>query len=171
MSILLTIALFALIIVFHEFGHFAIAKLAGMRVYEFALGFGRPVLMSFKRRGTQYSLRPVPIGGYVRIAGMEPDEDVPDGFDKKPILSRLAVIASGSGMNFLLAVLLFWFIGVAFGKVVGQSAQLARVLPDTPAAVAGLAPGDKLLYVRPVPVIQSWLEVAPTVKPRKTMEV
>jgi len=170
-SILLTIALFALIIVFHEFGHFVIAKLAGMRVHEFSLGFGGPALLSFKWRGTQYSLRPVPIGGYVRIAGMEPDEDVPDGFDKKPILSRLAVIASGSGMNFLLAVLLFWFIGLAFGKVVGQSSQLARVLPDTPAAVAGLAPGDKLVYAQPVPVIAPGAEVAPTVEPRKTMDV
>jgi regulator of sigma E protease len=170
-SVLLTLALFALIILFHEFGHFVVAKLAGMPVYEFSLGFGRPVLASFKRGGTQYALRPVPIGGFVRIAGMEPDEDVPHGFDKKPVWARLAVIASGSGMNFVLAIILFWVIGLVFGEVVGNSTSLARVLPGTPAAVAGLHPGDALVDAGPVAVTAPEVRAAPTSKPPRRMSV
>lgn len=150
--ILFTIALFAAIIVFHEFGHFVAAKLAGIPVYEFALGFGRPVLLSFRFRETRYSLRPFPIGGYVRIAGMEPEEDVPNGFDKKPIPSRLAVIGAGAGMNFVLAIILFWVMGLVFGRVVGHTTEVRRVAPGDPAAVAGIRPGDVLVFARPVPV-------------------
>ncbi len=168
-AILLTIALFALIIVFHEFGHFIVAKLSGMPVHEFSLGFGRPVLLSFERGETRYCVRPIPIGGFVRIAGMEPDEDVPNGFDKKPIWSRLGVIASGSGMNFVLAVLLFWIIGMVFGKIVGDSTRLASVLPGTPAAAAGLVPGDTLVYAEPAPVIEAGPAVSPAAAPRKKM--
>ncbi|HUT73776.1 MAG TPA: M50 family metallopeptidase [Armatimonadota bacterium] len=171
MSVLLTLALLALIILFHEFGHFVVAKLAGMAVYEFSLGFGHPVLLSFKRGGTQYALRPVPIGGFVRIAGMEPDEDVPHGFDKKPVWARLAVIASGSGMNLVLAVILFWVIGLVFGEVVGSSTSLARVLPGTPAAVAGLHPGDTLVDAGPVAVTAPEVRAAPTSKPSRQMSV
>jgi len=145
LPIILTIAVFAAIIVFHEFGHFVAAKLSGIPVYEFALGFGRPILLSFKWRGTQYSLRPIPIGGYVRIAGMEPDEDVPNGFDKKPVLSRLAVIASGAGMNFVLAIIIFWTMGMVFGKVVGHTSEVSRVAANSPAAHAGIQPGDVLI--------------------------
>jgi regulator of sigma E protease len=149
-AIIVTIGVFAAIIVFHEFGHFIMAKLAGIPVYEFALGFGRPVLLSFKWRGTQYSLRPIPVGGYVRIAGMEPDENVPNGFDKKPIIARLAVIAAGAGMNFVLAIILFWIMGLAFGKVTGYTTELARVMSGTPAAAAGLQVGDKLVFAEPI---------------------
>jgi regulator of sigma E protease len=148
--IILTIAVFAAIIVFHEFGHFIAAKLAGIPVYEFALGFGRPILLSFKWRGTQYSLRPVPVGGYVRIAGMEPDEDVPNGFDKKPFFSRLAVIVSGAGMNFVLAIIIFWIMGMVFGQVVGNTSRVSRVAENSPAAHAGILPGDVLISAAPL---------------------
>jgi len=171
LPILLTIALFALIIVFHEFGHFIVAKLSGIPVYEFALGFGRPVLLSFKRRETQYSLRPVPIGGYVRIAGMEPDEEVPNGFDKKPVLTRLAVIASGSGMNFVLAIILFWIMGMAFGKVVGRTTGIGRVMAGSPAAAAGIQVGDVLVFTEPVPVGEPSPEVKATSKPQRKMSL
>ena len=169
--IILTIALFALIIVFHEFGHFVMAKLSGIPVYEFALGFGRPVLLSFKRRETQYSLRPFLIGGYVRIAGMEPDEDVPNGFDKKPVLARLAVIASGSGMNFVLAVIIFWIMGMVFGRVVGHTTAIGRVMPGTPAAAAGLQVGDALVFAKPVPLGRPTAEVKAVAKPAHKMSL
>ncbi|UCH33492.1 MAG: site-2 protease family protein [Armatimonadota bacterium] len=171
MSIVLTVALFALIIVFHEFGHFVAAKLARIPVYEFALGWGRPVLLSFKWRGTQYSLRPIPVGGYVRIAGMEPEEDVPDGFDKKPVFSRLAVIASGSGMNFVLAIILFWVMGVVFGTVVGHTTEIRRVMPGTPAAAIGLQPRDVLIHAEPVALVEKMPEVMPVATPPKKMKL
>jgi len=150
LPIILTVAVFAAIIVFHEFGHFIAAKVAGIPVYEFSLGFGRPILLSFKWRGTQYSLRPIPVGGFVRIAGMEPDEDVPNGFDKKPVFSRLVVIASGAGMNFVLAIIIFWIMGMVFGKVVGHTSAVSRVADNSPAAHAGIQPGDVLISAAPL---------------------
>jgi regulator of sigma E protease len=169
--ILFTIALFAAIIVFHEFGHFVAAKLAGIPVYEFALGFGRPVLLSFKFRQTQYSLRPIPIGGYVRIAGMEPDEDVPNGFDKKPIPARLAVIGAGAAMNFVLAIVVFWVMGLIFGKVIGHTTEVRRVVPHNPAAIAGIRPGDVLVFARSVPLGKPVPAVQPVPAPPQHMKL
>ena len=169
LPILLTIGVFALIIVFHEFGHFVIAKLSRIPVYEFSLGFGRPVLLSFKWRGTRYCLRPFPLGGFVHIAGMEPDEDVPHGFDKKPLLARLGVIAAGSGMNFVLAVIIFWVMGMAFGKIIGVTPKIGRVAPGKPAAAAGMHVGDELLFAEPVPVGKRFPTVEATGTPERTM--
>jgi len=166
-----TIAAFAAIIVFHEFGHFIIAKLARIPVYEFALGFGRPVLLAFTWHGTQYSIRPVPIGGFVRIAGMEPDEDVPNGFDKKPTITRVGVIAAGAGMNLVLAIIIFWIMGLAFGRITGQTTRIARVLANTPAAAAGLQPGDVLLSVTPVPAGPERLAVKSVPAPPHPMKL
>lgn len=142
-----TVLIFALIIVFHEFGHFAAAKLSGMRVHEFAIGFGRPVLFRFKIGETVYAWRPIPLGGFVRIAGLEAEEDVPDGFDKKPLRSRVAVIGSGPVMNFVLAVLLFWLAYGTYGKIVEVLPRIERVLPGGVAQQAGIRAGDVLLSV------------------------
>ena len=169
--IILTVALFALILVFHEFGHFVLAKLWRIPVYEFALGFGRPILLSFKWRGTQYSLRPIPFGGFVRIAGMEPDEDVPNGFDKKSIPARLGVIAAGSAMNFVLAIIIFWIVGLAFGQIVGHTSRIQRVLPGTIAASAGIQAGDVLVYAEPAPVGKRPAEVKPAAPPLHQMKL
>jgi len=171
LGIIVTIAAFAAIIVFHEFGHFVIAKLARIPVYEFALGFGRPVLLAFKWHGTQYSLRPVPVGGFVRIAGMEPDEDVPNGFDKKSTITRVGVIAAGAGMNFVLAIIIFWIMGLVFGSVTGVTSRIARVLPNTPAATAGLQPGDVLVSATAVAAEASPLAVRTVPAPAHPMKL
>jgi regulator of sigma E protease len=135
---------FGLIVFVHEGGHFLFARLAGMAVYEFSLGFGRPLLFSFKRGETQYSFRLWPFISYVRIAGMEPDDDHPRGFDKKPRWQRAIVLVAGCVMNFGLAVVLFIAMGLIFGKIVATN-ELAFVAPNTPAAKAGLMANDRLL--------------------------
>jgi regulator of sigma E protease len=141
-----TILIFGLMIMIHEFGHFIVARRAGMRVEEFALGFG-PVLLSATRGDTQYSWRLVPIGGYVRIAGMEPGEDVADGFDKRPWGWRLGVIFAGCVMNLILAIGIFCFQYMVIGLPVGVTPTLARVMPHGAAAQAGLQRGDRIVAV------------------------
>jgi len=141
----LAIALvFGLIVFVHEAGHFLTARLAGMAVYEFSLGFGRPLLFWFKRGETQYSIRLWPFISYVRIAGMEPGDEHPRGFDRKPRWVRGIVLVSGCLMNFALAVALFIAMGVLFGKTVATN-ELSFVDAGTPAAKAGLVTGDRLV--------------------------
>ena len=95
----ISIFVFGLLVLFHEFGHFATAKLTGMRVDEFAIGFG-PKLASYRRGETLYSLRAIPLGGFNKIAGMDPDEEKDErSYSSKPILARMLVILAGSAMN------------------------------------------------------------------------
>ncbi|MBC7189924.1 site-2 protease family protein, partial [Candidatus Aerophobetes bacterium] len=110
MTFLLMIAVFLLLVIPHELGHFLAAKLSGMRVERFSIGFG-PKLWGFKRKDTEYLICLFPVGGYVKIAGMAPGEqDVKDGFYSKPFPKKLAVVLSGSLMNFFVSALLFSFI-------------------------------------------------------------
>jgi len=148
--ILPAILIFALIIVFHELGHFLVAKACRIPVHEFSLGFMRPILFQRKWGGTTYSIRAVPLGGFVRIAGMEPDEEDPNGFDKKSKSARFAVLFAGPFMNFVLAALLFWVVGISYGINIGVTNAIQRVIPGTPAQHAGLRAGDRLISVASV---------------------
>ena len=117
--------------VVHEFGHFITAKLTGMRVDEFAVGFG-PKIYQTTEGETQYSLRLIPLGGYNKIAGMDPDEEpTPDGFTSKPIFSRMLVILAGPIMNFILPVLLFFGIfAILLTPFVPSPRNRANLPPD-----------------------------------------
>lgn len=146
-SVTIIIALFILgvIIAVHEFGHFIVAKATGIRVEEFSIGLG-PVLVGKKWGETYYSLRAIPIGGFNKMSGMESDVKDPKGFNNKPVSKRVAVIASGSLMNFVLAIILFILV---FGFV-GMPANVnivGDVIPGKPAEEAGLETGDKILAV------------------------
>ena len=103
LTILAAVLVFGILVTVHEFGHFITAKLTGMRVDEFAIGFG-PKLYQQKDGDTLYSLRMIPLGGYNKIAGMDPDDPVtPDSFKSKSIPRRMLVILAGSLMNFILS--------------------------------------------------------------------
>ena len=109
-TILAAIFVFGVLITVHEFGHFITAKMTGMRVDEFAIGFG-PNIFQKKVGETLYSLRIIPLGGYNKIAGMDPEEpDSNDSFKSKSIPARMLVILAGSLMNFLLPIILFFSI-------------------------------------------------------------
>lgn len=169
------IPVFGVLIFIHELGHFAVAKFFDIRVHEFALGFG-PVVAGFDRGETRYNLRAVPLGGFVRMAGMdEAEKDDPRGFNQKPMLARFFTIFAGPFMNFVLASLLLsgyiYSQGVpspdpVLGDVLTQCQVVVNGQSQTascPAAAAGLKAGDKVLSVNATPVT-SWNDILEQVK-------
>ena len=147
-TILAAIFVFGVLITVHEFGHFITAKMTGMRVDEFAIGFG-PNIFQKKVGETLYSLRIIPLGGYNKIAGMDPEEpDSDDSFKSKSIPARMLVILAGSLMNFLLPIILFFSIFMINGiqKPVDQPI-LGTIMEDKAAAQAGLQVGDRILAI------------------------
>ncbi len=144
-----SIFVFGLLVFIHELGHFAVAKWVGIKVYEFSLGFG-PRLVGFKKGDTAYNLRLFHLGGFVRMAGMDPQEEgyeaEENGFNKKSVWQRIGVILAGPLMNFVLAVIL---LGIIYG-VQGlpmPTTQVDNLVAGQPAEKAGLKPGDKILEI------------------------
>ncbi|HHW49670.1 MAG TPA: RIP metalloprotease RseP [Clostridiaceae bacterium] len=141
MSILLGIIALSVLIIVHELGHFIVAKLSDIKVLEFSIFMG-PKLFSVKRGETVYSVRAVPLGGFVRMEGEEEASEDERAFNKKPLLTRAAVIAAGPVMNFLVAVITI----VAIVSVTGyHTTEIGRVSPGSPAFQAGLRTGDKII--------------------------
>jgi regulator of sigma E protease len=147
-TVIATVLVFGMLIFFHELGHFITAKWTGMRVDEFALGFG-PKLVSHRKGETLYSLRVIPLGGFNKIAGMDPDEEQDErSFQSKPLLSRILVIIAGSAMNFILPIVLFVIVFMASGvNEASQQPIIGSLLPDRPAVVAGLSAGDRIIEI------------------------
>ena len=171
LTILAAVFVFGVLVTVHEFGHFITAKLTGMRVDEFAIGFG-PKIYQQKDGETLYSLRAVPLGGYNKIAGMDPDDPPePGSFKSKPIPARMLVILAGALMNFLLPVLLFSGIFFAQGaeRMINEPV-LGNVMAGMAADKAGLRAGDRLLTINGQPV-QDWQSVVTTLRANGTREV
>ena len=150
MSWFLAITGFALLVVVHEAGHFTAAKAVGMRVERFFLFFP-PKLVSVTRGETEYGIGAIPLGGFVKITGMNPEEEIPPevehrAYYRQPVWKRIVVIAAGPFVNIALAVILFFLLAVGFGLDTGPINRVGTVSPDLPAATA-LQPGDKLLAV------------------------
>jgi regulator of sigma E protease len=158
MSWVLTILGFTLLIVLHEFGHFAAAKAVGMRVERFSLFFP-PKLFGVRRGETEYMIGAIPAGGYVKITGMNPNEEIPPevvqrAYYRQPVWKRLVVIGAGPAMNVLVAFAILWGVyALSAQHPRTDRARIATVQPGRPAA-AVLRPGDILLAVdgRPVSV-------------------
>ncbi len=149
MSWVLAFLGFAALIILHEAGHFAAAKAVGMRVERFALFF--PPLAAKVRRGeTEYAIGTIPLGGYVKITGMNPAEEIPPelahrAYYRQAVWKRIVVIAAGPAVNIVLAFLILWVLFWANG--IGEATQrIGDVEPRSPAA-AVLQPGDRLLAV------------------------
>ena len=148
MTLVYFLLLVSLLVVIHELGHFVVAKLLDIRVLRFSLGYGRP-LVRFTIGDTQYQLALFPLGGYVRILGVEGDtedaRDIGRSFASRPLWQRLAVVFAGPAANFLLAgVIYFSFFA---GHTDLPAAVIGDVLPGGPAANAGLEPGDRVLDI------------------------
>lgn len=150
---LLTIGI---LVVAHEFGHFIVAKRCGMRVEEFAVGFGPKWIVLARKNGTEYTIRPVPLGGFVRIAGMDAqDQDNPEPgtFFSKPIWQRNAVVLAGPIMSLLLGYVIFCIMGATTGLESGKPLnRVAHVLQGTEAERMGLKVGDVIVEINKQPV-------------------
>ncbi|MFZ0641239.1 MAG: RIP metalloprotease RseP [Candidatus Acidiferrales bacterium] len=141
------------VIVFvHEWGHFVVARMCGVRVLVFSLGYGNRIF-GWKRGDTDYRISVFPLGGYVRMAGDNPAEErtgAPDEFLAKPRWQRLLIIVAGPFMNFVLAIVLTWglfMVGVPVPAYSHQPVQVAGVIPQSPAEKAGLKVGDKIVAI------------------------
>jgi regulator of sigma E protease len=150
----------SVVVFFHELGHFLIARLCGVQVLTFSVGFG-PELVGFNdRHGTRWKIAAIPLGGYVKFLGDEnaasvPDQDAVEGmtaddrsrsFFHQTVGKRAAIVAAGPFANFILAVAIFAVIFMIYGKQT-TTARIDAVQPNSPAAAAGLQPGDVVLAI------------------------
>jgi regulator of sigma E protease len=158
-SIFWYIVTIGLLVTFHEYGHFWVARRFGVKVHRFSIGFGRPLWTRTGRDGTEYVLAAIPLGGYVSMLD-ERAEDVPEdirhmALNRKPVWQKIAVAAAGPVANVLLAILVFWCMFIVgkpdFQPVVGRATGLS--------AEAGLAPGMRVLAVDGR-ATDAWTEVA-----------
>jgi regulator of sigma E protease len=156
MTFVIAIAGIAALIILHEFGHFIVAKAVGMRVERFSLFFG-PLLVKFRRGETEYGIGPIPLGGYVKITGMNPNEVIPEevaprAYYRQPVWKRVVVILAGPAMNLLVAFVIFTGLVLSQGVLVtshGQDVATRTVAPGSIVAPASkyLKAGDQIIAV------------------------
>lgn len=149
-----------LLITFHELGHYWVARRCGVRVVRFSIGFGQVLLRRTDRHGTEWALSAVPLGGYVKMQDAPPPgatpQQVAESFESKSVLQRTAIVAAGPIANFLLAAILY--AGLNILGVQEPAAVIAPPANATPAALAGLQGGERILAVNNTPV-HSWNQV------------
>jgi regulator of sigma E protease len=146
------VAILIFLVLVHEAGHMVVAKWCGMRVERFSVFMGRPIA-SVTRGETEYALGWLPIGGYVKISGMTRDEEIPEALVPRAYYSasmwrKIATIAAGPGVNVLVAILAFsmmYWVGIPNGGA--PTTRLAQIAVHSPAASAGMRPGDTLVAV------------------------
>jgi regulator of sigma E protease len=146
-SILIAIVGLGLLIVLHEGGHFIVARLCGMRVERFSIGFG-PTLLGFKRNGTLFQIAPIPLGGFVQITGLNPNEEFdrndPFVYPNRPRWMRLLTILAGPAANYVTAFVLMLVVLLTFGMP-SKTQKIIEPVAGKPAAVAGLQANDVLV--------------------------
>lgn len=143
MYILAAIIAFGVLILIHELGHFILAKLNGVKVEEFAIGMG-PKLASISGKETQYSIRILPIGGYVKMLGDEESSDDPRAFNNKSPVRRLSIVIAGPLMNLILAVCIYIVIGMMAGI---ELPVVNSVVKGSPAEKIGIQKGSELYKI------------------------
>ena len=161
-SILSFIIVLGVLIFFHEFGHFLVARLFGVGVEKFSLGFG-PRLIGKKVGITDYRISAIPLGGYVKMVGEEPDaeidpEDIPFSFTHKHVAKRMLIVAAGPVFNILLAVIIFFGIFLVSGTFILKP-SVGSVKQGSPAFAAGIEKGDLITAINES-AINSWDEMA-----------
>jgi regulator of sigma E protease len=177
----MSVSIFALIVVlgvlifFHELGHFLVARLFGVGVEKFSLGFG-PKIVGKTIGITDYRISAIPLGGYVKMVGEEPDAevdpaDIPISFTHKNVYKRILIVAAGPFFNILLAVLIFFIVFQISGLLILKPV-IGEVKKDTPAHRGGLAQNDLILAIDDI-AVESWEDMASiiTASNGKTMAI
>ncbi|MBB2494612.1 RIP metalloprotease RseP [Aquipseudomonas ullengensis] len=144
-----TLIALGVLVTFHEFGHFWVARRCGVKVLRFSVGFGSPLLRWSDRQGTEFVLAAIPLGGYVKMLdereGEVPEALLDQSFNRKSVGQRIAIVSAGPIANFLLAILFFWFIAMLGSEQVRP--VIGKVAPDSLAATAGLQAGQEIIAV------------------------
>lgn len=160
-TLLAFVVAIAILVVFHELGHYAVARLCDVKVLKFSIGFGKALYTKrFGNSETEWVLSAIPLGGYVKMLdereGAVPEHDLPRAFNRKPVLQRMAIVMAGPIANLLLAVILYFFLFIH--GVPGIKPVLGEIAPNTPAAMAGLQSRQTILSIdgQPTP---SWQEI------------
>ena len=161
MTLLSFIVAISILVVIHEYGHFWVARRCGVQVLRFSVGFGKPLFSVRDRHGTEYSVAPIPLGGYVKMLDSR-EAAVPEHlrdreFSSKSPLARIAIASAGPLANFIFAVFVYWLLFL--GGTTGLVPVVGEVSENSPAAVAGLQPGDEILSVGGEEA-QSWQDVS-----------
>lgn len=137
------------LVTFHEFGHFWVARRCGVKVLRFSVGFGTPLVRWHDRQGTEFVVAAIPLGGYVKMLdereGDVPAELLDRAFNRKSVFQRIAIVAAGPIANFLLAILFFWVLAMLGSQQIKPI--IGSVVANSPAAIAGLASGQEVVAV------------------------
>nr|WP_298143646.1 RIP metalloprotease RseP [uncultured Pseudomonas sp.] len=151
--ILGTLVALGVLVTFHEFGHFWVARRCGIKVLRFSIGFGTPLLRWHDRQGTEFVIAAIPLGGYVKMLdereGEVPPAQLEQAFNRKSVRQRIAVVGAGPVANFLLALLFFWVVAMLGGQQVRP--LIGAVEPGSLAAQAGLQAGQEIVAVNEKP--------------------
>ncbi|TCS71133.1 regulator of sigma E protease [Sulfuritortus calidifontis] len=150
----------AILIVVHEFGHYSVARLMGVKVLRFSVGFGQVIARRQDRHGTEWALSAIPMGGYVKMLdereGEVAEQDLPYAFNRQNVWKRSAIVFAGPAANLLLAILIYW--GLFFSGVPALKPILGEPPAGTPAYIAGIRSGETVLSVNDEKV-ESWQDL------------
>jgi len=150
------VVMLCVLVVVHEYGHFLFARICGIRVKEFAIGFGPKLFTWLRKKDTDFTVRLYPLGGFVSMAGESLEEiDEEDGFQSQPAWKRFLVVFAGPLFSFLFAVVIFISIGYLFGFPSGKNSnKIQMVMPQTKAAQLGLRSGDEIISINGIPSVE-----------------
>ena len=144
-----TLVALGVLVTFHEFGHFWVARRCGVKVLRFSVGFGMPLLRWHDRRGTEFVIAAIPLGGYVKMLdereGEVPADQLDQSFNRKTVRQRIAIVAAGPIANFLLAMVFFWVLAMMGSQQVRP--VIGAVEADSIAAKAGLMAGQEIVSI------------------------
>ncbi|MEB0272584.1 RIP metalloprotease RseP, partial [Pseudomonas sp. 5B4] len=144
-----TLVALGVLVTFHEFGHFWVARRCGVKVLRFSVGFGMPLLRWHDRKGTEYVIAAIPLGGYVKMLdereGEVPADQLDQAFNRKSVYQRIAIVIAGPVANFLLAIVFFWFLAMLGSQQVRP--VIGTVEPGSIADKGGLSAGQEIVAV------------------------